>query len=43
MIKIGQKAPGFKLMDQNENLVSLQDFNGKWVVLYFYSKDNTSG
>jgi Peroxiredoxin len=39
----GQKAPEFCLPDQNENEVCLKDFTGKWLVLYFYPKDNTSG
>ncbi|TQD26400.1 thioredoxin-dependent thiol peroxidase [Methanolobus vulcani] len=38
-----QKAPDFCLPDQNENNVCLKDFEGKWIVLYFYPKDNTSG
>jgi peroxiredoxin Q/BCP len=43
MLKLGQKAPDFKLQDQNDNPVLLKDFSGQWVVLYFYPKDNTSG
>ncbi|WP_094227824.1 thioredoxin-dependent thiol peroxidase [Methanolobus psychrotolerans] len=39
----GQKAPEFCLPDQNGNEVCLKDFKGKWIVLYFYPKDNTSG
>lgn len=42
-IKEGDKAPDIELMDQDENKVSLKDFLGRWVVLYFYPKDNTSG
>jgi peroxiredoxin Q/BCP len=37
----GQKAPDFKAKDQNGNLVSLKDFQGKKVVLYFYPEDDT--
>lgn len=37
------KAPQFTLPDKNGNMVSLSDFLGKKVVLYFYPKDNTSG
>jgi peroxiredoxin Q/BCP len=37
----GQKAPDFKAKDQNGNLVSLKDFRGKKVVLYFYPEDDT--
>ena len=37
------KAPDFKAKDQNGNWVSLSDFSGKKVILYFYPKDMTSG
>lgn len=43
MLKIGTKAPDFTLQDKDGNSVSLSDFLGKKVVLYFYSKDNTAG
>lgn len=43
MIKEGIKAPAFTLPDQNGNKVSLNDFSGKNIVLYFYPKDDTSG
>ena len=43
MIKVGTKAPDFKLKDKDGNEVSLSDFLGKKVVLYFYPKDNTPG
>ena len=43
MIKIGDKAPNFTLQDKNGNSVSLSDFLGKKVVVYFYPKDNTPG
>ena len=39
----GAPAPDFRLQDQNGDWVSLKDFRGKWVVLYFYPKDNTPG
>ena len=39
----GDKAPDFKGIDQNENTISLNDFKGKKVILYFYPKDNTPG
>jgi peroxiredoxin Q/BCP len=39
----GQAAPGFTLPDQNGALVSLADFRGKQVIVYFYPKDNTPG
>lgn len=37
----GEKAPDFKTKDQNGNAVSLNDFRGKKVVLYFYPEDDT--
>jgi thioredoxin-dependent peroxiredoxin len=39
----GQAAPDFTLPSQDGTKVSLHDFKGKWVVLYFYPKDGTSG
>lgn len=39
----GKVAPGFTLMDQDETEISLDDFKGSWVVLYFYPKDDTPG
>ena len=41
--QLGQAAPDFTLPSQDESLVHLHDFKGKWVVLYFYPKDGTSG
>ncbi len=43
MLEIGTKAPDFTLLDKDGNSVSLSDFLGKKVVVYFYPKDNTSG
>ena len=43
MLEAGTKAPDFTLPDQDGNPVSLSDFAGKKVVLYFYPKDNTPG
>ena len=43
MLEIGTKAPEFTLNDKDGNAVSLADFKGKKVVLYFYPKDNTPG
>ena len=43
MIEVGMTAPDFKLADKNGKDISLSDFRGKRVVLYFYPKDNTPG
>ena len=43
MLTIGTKAPDFTLQDQNGRNQSLSEFRGQKVVLYFYSKDMTSG
>jgi thioredoxin-dependent peroxiredoxin len=43
MPEVGTKAPGFTLKSQEGKEVSLKDFRGKWVVLYFYPKDMTPG
>ena len=43
MLEIGAKAPDFTLRDKNGSPVSLSDFQGRKVVLYFYPKDNTPG
>ena len=40
---IGSSAPNFTLPSQEDKQVSLADYRGKWVVLYFYPKDQTSG
>jgi len=40
---VGQTAPGFTLPSQDGSQISLDSFRGKWVVLYFYPKDMTSG
>jgi peroxiredoxin Q/BCP len=41
--EVGQAAPQFTLKSQEGTAVSLSDYHGKWVVLYFYPKDMTSG
>jgi peroxiredoxin Q/BCP len=41
--KAGQAAPDFSLPDQNGLVHSLKEFSGKWLVLYFYPKDDTPG
>lgn len=43
MLKEGDKAPIFKGLNQDEKEISLNDFSGKKVILYFYPKDNTPG
>jgi len=42
-LKVGDKAPGFCLPDKDDKQVCLKDFGGRWVVLYFYPKDQTPG
>jgi peroxiredoxin Q/BCP len=42
-VEVGQAAPDFTLTSQDGNQVSLSQFKGHWVVLYFYPKDFTSG
>lgn len=42
-LKTGDKAPSFSAIDQNGNLVTLESFQGKKVILYFYPKDDTPG
>lgn len=42
-LKINQKAPDFKLKDQDGKIHKLSDYKGKWVLIYFYPKDNTPG
>ena len=42
-IKVGSKAPNFTLSDQNSIQHQLSDYQGSWVILYFYPKDDTPG
>ncbi len=42
-LEIGTKAPDFTADIENGEKLTLSDYKGKWVVLYFYPKDNTSG
>jgi peroxiredoxin Q/BCP len=42
-IAVGANAPNFTLPSQEDKPVSLSDYKGKWVVLYFYPKDQTTG
>ena len=43
MIEVNEKAPDFKLLNQDDEEVTLRDFSGEWLVLYFYPKDDTPG
>jgi thioredoxin-dependent peroxiredoxin len=43
MLEIGTKAPEFCIPNQDEVEICLRDLKGKWIVLYFYPKDNTPG
>lgn len=43
MLETGTKAPSFRLSDQNGKIWTLEEFQGKKILIYFYSKDNTSG
>lgn len=42
-LKIGSKAPDFKLLDQDKSEHSLSTYKSKWVLIYFYPKDDTPG
>lgn len=42
-VAVGSTAPNFSLPSQEDKMVSLSDYKGKWVVLYFYPKDMTTG
>jgi peroxiredoxin Q/BCP len=43
MLDVGSKAPDFCLPNQDDEEICLRDIKGKWIVLYFYPKDNTPG
>ena len=43
MLKIGDKAPDFSLLDYNENIVSLSDYNNQSIVIWFFPKASTPG
>ena len=42
-LKEGQSAPSFSLLDQNEEKYKLSDYKDRWVLIYFYPKDDTPG
>ena len=43
MLEVGDKVPDFCLANQDEEEICLRDIRGRWIVLYFYPKDNTPG
>lgn len=43
MLKIGDKAPSFCIPNQDDVEICLRDIIGKWIILYFYPRDNTPG
>ncbi len=43
VLQRGAEAPAFSLPDQDGKMHGLRDYKGKWILLYFYPKDNTSG
>lgn len=43
MLKVGRKAPAFKLADQDGKIHTLKEYAGKWLLIYFYPKDDTPG
>jgi len=43
MVEIGKKAKDFCVASAKKEQICLKDYAGKWVVLFFYVKDNTSG
>lgn len=43
MLTIGEKAPNFSAPDQNGDQHQLSDYQGRWILLYFYPKDDTPG
>lgn len=42
-LQVGQPAPGFELLDQNGKTQRLVDYRGRWLVMYFYPKNDTPG
>src|SRR3972149_6490170 len=42
-LNVGDVAPKFSLLDQNGVVRTLEEFSGKWLLIYFYPKDNTPG
>lgn len=42
-VKLNSTAPDFEGVQEDDNPISLKDYTGKWIILYFYPKDNTPG
>ena len=42
-LKVGDKLPNFECIDENENLISSEDYSGKKLIVFFYPKANTPG
>jgi len=43
MLEVGSKAPAFCILNQDDVEICLRDISGRWIVLYFYPRDNTPG
>ena len=43
ILEVGNKAPNFELPNQDEKSKTLEDYKGKWLVAYFYPRDDTPG
>ena len=43
LLKVGMPAPYFEVVDQDEVMHTLEQYTGKWLVLFFYPKDDTPG
>jgi len=43
MIEVGQDAPAFSLLDQDDETITLANLKGTWLVIFFYPKDDTPG
>jgi peroxiredoxin Q/BCP len=43
VLRVGEIAPGFEAPDQNGTVHTLNEYHGKWILLYFYPKDDTPG
>ncbi|SVB14326.1 uncharacterized protein METZ01_LOCUS167180, partial [marine metagenome] len=43
VLEVGKKAPNFELPNQDEKIKNIENYNGKWLVTYFYPRDDTPG